>query len=170
MAAWLIMLSPLRKQTYQTKWCYNFITGAHEYLSSNTSLGSCERSKVRLRWAWWDVICSIWLKPWSEGHLGRDVCWCIQFEPLTLLAYAQVHTDVGLGCSEHTTQQMTPRGERCCGDWKHGWPESCLCGSSQCDACRKQEEDELLACVVILYHVIQKVPYHAKMTFIRVLY
>lgn len=54
MAAWLIMRLPLRKQTYQTKWCYNFITGAHEYLSSTTSLGSCERSKVRIGWAWWD--------------------------------------------------------------------------------------------------------------------
>lgn len=101
---------------------------------------------------------------------GRDVCWCIQFELLTLLAYAQAHTDVGLGCSERATQQMTPRWERCCGDRKHGWPESCLRGRSQCDACGKQEEDELLACVVILYRVTQKVPYHAKMTFISVFF
>lgn len=175
MAAWFIMLPPLRKQTYQTKWCNNFITGAQEYLSSNTSLGSCERSKVRLRWAWWDpdrmsderdhvdllnlTKAMKWRSP-GERCLLMHTVWTADLVSVCSGAH-------GLDCSEHTTQQMTPRWERCCGDRKHGWPESCLRGWSQCG---KQQEDELLVCVVILYRVIQKVPYQAKMTFISVFF
>lgn len=63
----------------------------------------------------------------KRGSLGRNVCWSIQFEPLTLLAHAQTHTDIGLGHAEHTAQQMTCWCECCRGDWKHEWPEPDVC-------------------------------------------
>lgn len=139
------------KQPHQIKRCCNLIAASQKYLSPDTSLSHCERSKVILRDA---LVRSGTRVRHEEDHVdllnlteamkrrspGRDVCWCIQFEPLTLLACAQAHTDVGAtGCSERTTQQMTPRWERCCGDREHERPEPCLHNWSQCDACGKQD-------------------------------
>lgn len=36
----------------------------------------------------------------KRRSLGRNVCWCTQFELLTLLAHAQTHRDIELGHPE----------------------------------------------------------------------
>lgn len=58
------------------------------------------------------LISRIWPKTRREGHWGEDVCWCILFELLTLLARAQAHTDIGVRATEsraHCSESVTHR-------------------------------------------------------------
>lgn len=70
-------------QTHQTKCCCNFLAASHAGIPFNQWLAQVTARGQRWYWerAWWDqgrgramrkitLICSIWLKPWSEGRRG----------------------------------------------------------------------------------------------------